>query len=73
MNKKKILNLKKLFLASALFFSFLSSPLNANTKVLRVGAIPDQNQDVLDKRYNLLSNELSKTLDVDVKYIPVIN
>ena len=73
MNKKKIFNLKKLFLASSLFFSLLFSPLKANTKVLRVGAIPDQNQDVLDKRFNLLSKELSKILATDVKYIPVIN
>ena len=73
MNKKKIFNLKKLFLASSLFFSLLFSPLKANTKVLRVGAIPDQNQDVLDKRFNLLSKELSNILDIEVKYIPVIN
>ena len=73
MKNKKIFNLKKLFLASALFFSIFSSTLNANTKVFRIGAIPDQNQDVLDKRFNLLSKELSKMLDIDVKYIPVIN
>ncbi len=73
MKKKEIFNLKKLFLCSALFFSILSSPLNANTKILRVGAIPDQNQDVLDKRFNLLSNELSNMLDIEVKYVPVIN
>ncbi len=73
MKIKQIFNLKKLFFGSALFFSLLSSPLNANTKVLRIGAIPDQNQEVLDKRFNLLSKELSKSLDIEVKYIPVIN
>ena len=73
MKNKKIFNFKKLFVASALFFSTLSSPLNANAKVLKVGAIPDQNQEILDKRFNLLSKELSKSLNVDVKYIPVIN
>ena len=73
MKRKEIFNLKKLFLASALFFSILSSPLIANQRVLRIGAIPDQNQDVLDKRFNLLSKEISKILDVEVKYIPVIN
>ena len=71
--KKKIFKLKKLFLASALFFSILSSNLNAKTKVLRIGAIPDQNQNVLDKRFNLLSKELSKILDIEIKYIPIIN
>ena len=73
MKKKTILSFKKLILFFALVFSALSSPLKANTKVLRVGAIPDQNQDVLDKRFNLFSKELSKSLDIEVKYIPVIN
>ena len=73
MKNKEIFNFKKTVFAFSLFFSIISSPLSANTKVLRVGAIPDQNQDVLDKRFNLLSKELSKTLDIDVKYIPVIN
>ncbi len=68
-----MLNIKKLFIASSLFFSVLFSPLYASTKVLRIGAIPDQNQDVLDKRFNLLSKELSNILDIEVRYIPVIN
>ncbi len=66
-------NFKKALLISTFFLSTLSSPLNANSKVLKIGAIPDQNQEVLDKRFNLLSKELSKSLDVKVKYIPVIN
>ena len=66
-------NLRKILLTSALFFSTFHSPLNANPKVLKIGAIPDQNQEVLDKRFNLFSKELSKSLDVKVKYIPVIN
>ena len=66
-------NFRKILLTSALFFSTLYSPLNANPKVLKIGAIPDQNQEVLDKRFNLFSKELSKSLDVKVKYIPVIN
>ncbi len=56
-----------------LFFSIFSTPIFANIKVLKVGAIPDQNQDILDKRFSLFSKELSKQLDVEVKYIPVIN
>ena len=55
MKIKEITILKKFIVFTALFFSTLSSPLNANTKVLRVGEIPDQNHDVLDKRINLLS------------------
>ena len=71
--KKNLFNFKKVLITSALFISTLSSPLNANPKVLKIGAIPDQNQEVLDKRFNLFSKELSKTLNVKVKYIPVIN
>ena len=69
----KFFNYRKIILAFTLFLSTLSSPLNANPKVLKIGAIPDQNQEVLDKRFNLFSKELSKSLDVKVKYIPVIN
>lgn len=70
---KDLFNFKKILLTSALFFSTFYSPLNANPKVLKIGAIPDQNQEVLDKRFNLFSKELSKSLNVKVKYIPVIN
>jgi len=68
-----MLNLKNFLISSSLLFSIFSSPVFSNPKVLKVGAIPDQNQDVLDKRFNLFSKELSKQLDVEVKYIPVIN
>ncbi len=66
-------NLKNFLLSSSILFSIFSSPVYSNPKVFKVGAIPDQNQDVLDKRFNLVSKELSKQLDVEVKYIPVIN
>ena len=68
-----MLKFKNLILSSFLLFSIFSSPVFSNPKVLKVGAIPDQNQNVLDKRFNLFSKELSKQLDVEVKYIPVIN
>ena len=70
---KIFINLKMIVVTSTIFFSTLSSPLNANPKVLKIGAIPDQNQEVLDKRFNLFSKELTKTLGVKVKYVPVIN
>ena len=73
MKNKEIFYLKNFFLFLVLIFSIISEPLNANRKVLKVGAIPDQNQDLLYKRFNLLSKELSKSLNVDVKYIPVIS
>jgi len=68
-----IKQLKNLLLSSSIFFYIFSSPVSSNPKVLKVGAIPDQNQDILNKRFNLLSKELSRQLDVEVKYIPVIN
>ncbi len=70
---KHFFNFKKILLTSALFFSTFYSPLNANSEVLKIGAIPDQNQEVLDKRFNLFSKELSKSLGVKIKYVPVIN
>ncbi len=71
--KKIFINFKRILVTSTIFFTTFSSPLNANPKVLKIGAIPDQNQEVLDKRFNLFSKELAKNLDVKVKYIPVIN
>ncbi len=66
-------NLKNFLISSSIFLSIFSSPVLSNSKVLKVGAIPDQNQDILNKRFNLFSKELSKQLDVEIKYIPVIN
>ena len=55
------------------FLYFFSEPLKAKQKILKIGAIPDQNQEILDKRFNLLSEELSKQLDIKIKYVPVVN
>ncbi len=68
----KFLKIKTIFLLS-LFLTIFSPPLSSNERILKIGAIPDQNQDILDRRFNLLSSELSKELDVKVKYIPVFN
>ena len=55
-------------------FSFIW-PLNSvqAEKALRIGAIPDQKPEKLNRRYLLLSNELENKLDVPVRYIPVTN
>ena len=42
-------------------------------KILRIGAIPDQNPERLNRLYNTLSSELSEQLNVKVEYKPVIN
>ena len=62
--------LKKIILFASIILS-LNSPINAKPKVLKIGAIPDQNQEILDRRFQLFSKELAKTLNVKVKYIPV--
>ena len=72
MNKIKFRFLKSTLLL--FFFLYLfSEPLKSKEKILKIGAIPDQNQEILDKRFNLLSEELSKQLDIKIKYVPVVN
>ncbi|MEB3184329.1 MAG: putative selenate ABC transporter substrate-binding protein [Cyanobacteriota bacterium] len=39
--------------------------------VLRIGAIPDQNPEKLNRLYGLVANELSRQLKVPVRYVPV--
>ena len=50
-----------------------ASQIKAQNKTLYIGAIPDQNPEKLNRRYKLLSTELSNSLGVPVKYIPVTN
>tara|TARA_Y100001978_G_scaffold152687_1_gene137929 strand:- start:3471 stop:4370 length:900 start_codon:yes stop_codon:yes gene_type:complete len=66
-------NFIKKFLIFASILLSVNSPINAKEEILKIGAIPDQNQEILDRRFKLLSKELSKTLKVKVRYIPVIN
>ena len=42
-------------------------------QVLRIGAIPDQNPEKLNRLYGSLSDELSDSLNVAVRYVPVSN
>ena len=55
----------------------LSTFFNFNTtkaeEILYVSAIPDQNPERLNRLYKVLSSELSKELNVQVQYKPVIN
>ena len=64
---------KNLIAASVFSISFLTLPIYSKENILKIGAIPDQNQEILDKRFNLLSKELSKKLKIKVKYVPVID
>ena len=47
-------------------------PSNAE-ETLRIGAIPDQNPERLNRRYGQLSAELGDSLKVPVRYVPVSN
>ena len=71
--KRKIISFRKISTYLFLFLCISSDPLIAKQKILKIGAIPDQNQDILDKRFNLLSKELSEKLDIKAKYVPVVN
>ena len=58
----------------ALFCSQGATALSANARdTLRIGAIPDQNPERLNRRYEQLVAELSDKLKVPVRYLPVSN
>ena len=52
--------LKIIFIPSFILLSILGSSIKAEKNTLKIGAIPDQNQEILDRRFNSLSKELSK-------------
>ena len=68
MNKLKILLISPLIL-----LGFVTASLKSEDKVLNISAIPDQNQEILDRRFNLFSREIERELNVKVKYLPVVN
>ena len=69
MSRKNIFCIALLILSS----SSLTGSIKAKDQYLYIGAIPDQNPEKLNRRYKLLSAELSKSLGIPVKYIPVTN
>ena len=48
-----------------------SSAPPSNQQVLKIGAIPDQNPERLNRLYGALSDELGASLNVEVQYVPV--
>ena len=56
-------------LASA---ALVAAPLHAQP-VLKIGAIPDQNPEMLNRLYGVLADELGSKLKVPVRYLPVSN
>ena len=67
-------NRRHLLRSCLLIVSLLISSGRLSAKqTLRIGAIPDQKPERLNRLYGLLSSELSKELGIQVKYIPVTN
>ena len=60
-------------LAIAASISGCSSSPPSKQQVLKIGAIPDQNPEKLNRLYGSLSEELNASLDVPVRYVPVSN
>ena len=50
-----------------------SSAPPSTQQVLKIGAIPDQKPERLNRLYRALSDELGASLDVEVQYVPVSN
>ena len=50
-----------------------SSAPPSNQQVLKIGAIPDQNPERLNRLYGALSDELGASQNVEVQYVPVSN
>ena len=65
--------LKQFLFWTTIFFSIIIFPVEAGKKILKIGAIPDQNQEMLDRRFNLFAIELSKKIGIKAKYVPVTN
>ena len=61
------------FAIAATLSSCSSSTPPSTDDVLKIGAIPDQNPEKLNRLYGSLSAELNAALEVPVKYIPVSN
>tara|TARA_Y100001968_G_scaffold49521_1_gene39872 strand:+ start:687 stop:1598 length:912 start_codon:yes stop_codon:yes gene_type:complete len=62
-------------LALGLFSVFILSTIDSlrAEEILRIGAIPDQNPERLNRLYKVLSSELAEELNVKVLYKPVTN
>ncbi len=56
----------------SIFHLFTINGLKAE-EILRIGAIPDQNPERLNRLYKVLSSELSEQLNIPVRYKPVTN
>ncbi len=65
--------IKRLLSGSIFLLSIFTPAIKAEKTILNIGAIPDQNQEILDRRFKLFAKELSKDLEIKVRYVPVVN
>ena len=70
-----MLHAKRKILFALLFATsiFTNKSFSKPHETLTIGAIPDQNPEILNRLYKVLSNEISDQLDVKVQYKPVIS
>ena len=73
LQKKSKLKLTKIAIALLSIFNLSTDGSLKAEEILRIGAIPDQNPEHLNRLYKVLSSELSEQLDVQVRYKPVTN
>ena len=67
-----LINLKTALSLLSIFNLSTINPLKAE-EILRIGAIPDQNPERLNRLDKVLSSELSEQLNVQIRYKPVTN
>ncbi len=72
-NKLKSLKAIKIAIGFFSIFNFSDVTGLKAEEILRIGAIPDQNPEHLNRLYKVLSSELSEQLNVQVRYKPVTN
>ena len=71
--KNTAIKITKITVAFLSTFNLLTISSLKAEEILRIGAIPDQNPEHLNRLYKVLSSELSEQLNVQVRYVPVTN
>ena len=73
LSKSHKINISKIFISLFSIFSISIVDSLKAEEILRIGAIPDQNPERLNRLYQVLASEISEKLDVKVRYKPVTN
>ena len=74
MNQRKgVLRHIRMFIGLLSIFNLSTINGSKAEEILRIGAIPDQNPERLNRLYKVLSSELSEQLNIQVRYKPLTN